>query len=97
MVRKRRDWETAFKSRNIDPVQCPNKIRLLRFEKGWSAGDLGNHIGTTNAIVIGYERGRFNPGWGVINKLCEVFDVEPGDLFWRKGEKESLSKQRKEG
>lgn len=96
MVRKVRDWEKEFKGKNIDPLDCPNKIRVLRFDRGWSAGELGKRIGTTNAIVLGYERGRFNPGWNMINRLCEEFGVEAGNLFWRKGEKEAILKEREE-
>jgi len=95
MVRKVRDWEKEFKGKNIDPMECVNKIRLLRFERGWSAGELGRRMGTTNAIILAYERGRFNPGWNIINRLCQAFDVDAGDLLWRRGEKEAILKERK--
>lgn len=87
MVKRVRNWEQDYKSKNTDPMECPNRIRLLRFEKGWSSGELGKRMGTGSAIILDYERGRFNPGWNVINRLCKIFGVETGDLFWRKGER----------
>ena len=84
------DWEGAHKDKNISPYKCPNRIRVLRFERGWSSGDLAKKIGVIRATVLDYERGRLHPGSNVLKRFCEAFDVEIGDLFWRKGEREQL-------
>jgi len=94
MTGKEWDWKEDHRWKNTDPLSCPNRIRLLRFEQGWSSGELANQIGSRRGTVLDYERGRLNPGWTVIKRLCEVFDVEPGDLFWRKGEREKLLEER---
>ena len=89
---KEYDWEKDHKEKNVDPMDCPNRIRLLRFERGWSSGELGRHMGSARATILDYERGRLNPGWNVIGRLCEALGVEPGDLFWRKGERKNKKK-----
>ena len=88
MVEKDWDWKEDHRRKNVDPLPCPNRIRLLRFERGWSSGDLAKRIQSARGTVLNYERGRLNPGWKVISRLCEVFEVEAGDSFWRKGERE---------
>ena len=80
-MKKEWNWKEDHRYKNIDPLECPNRIRLLRFEKGWSSGDLGKRMGIARPTVLDYERGRTNLGWHVIGRLCEIFDVEPGDLF----------------
>jgi len=90
MTGKQWDWQQDHRWKNADPLACPNRIRLLRFERGWSSGELAKQIGSQRGTVLDYERGRLNPGWTVIGRLCKVFEVEPGDLFWRKGEQEAL-------
>jgi len=94
-MKKEFNWQEDHRYKNIDPLECPNRIRLLRFEKGWSSGELGRKMGIARPTVLDYERGRTNPGWNVINRLCEVFDVETGNLFWRKNEREAMLKERK--
>ena len=96
MVEKHWDWKEDHRHKNIDPLDCSNKIRMLRFEKGWSSGELAKRIGSVRGTVLDYERGRLNPGWKVIGRLCEAFDVEAGDLLWRKGEREEMIRQRQE-
>lgn len=90
MADKDWDWKTDHKWKNADPLSCPNRIRLLRFGKDWSSGELAKLIGSSRGTILDYERGRLNPGWKVIDRLCTALDVEPGDLFWRKGEREKL-------
>jgi len=92
---KEYNWVKDHKEKNIDPVDCPNRIRLLRFEKDWSSGELGKRIGSARSTILDYERGRLWPGSNVIGRLCDVFNVKSGDLFWRKGEKEAILKERK--
>ena len=91
---KEYDWVRNHKEKNVSPADCPNRIRLLRFAKGIGSGELGKLIGSARSTILDYERGRINVGWNVINKLCIVFDVMPGDLFWRKGEKGTILKER---
>jgi len=94
---KEYDWVKEHKEKNVNPMDCPNRIRLLRFEKSWSSGELGKRIGSARSTILDYERGRLNPGWNVIGRLCEIFDAEPGDLFWRKGERKNKDKRKIKG
>jgi len=94
MTGKEWDWKKDHRHKNIDPLDCPNRIRLLRFERGWSSGDLANKIGSIRGTVLDYERGRLHPGSNILSRLCETFDVEVGDIFWRKGEREEMIRQR---
>ena len=94
-MKKEFNWQEDHMYKNIKPLQCPNRIRLLRFEKGWSSGELGKKMGIARPTVLDYERGRTNIGSNVAKKLCEIFDVEIGDLHWRKNEREAMLKERK--
>ena len=93
-MKKEFNWQEDHRYKNIDPLECPNRIRFLRFQKGWSSGELGKKIGISRSSMLSYERGRTNIGSNVAKKLCEIFDVEIGDLYFRKNEKEEMLKER---
>ena len=75
-----------WRNQSVPPEECPNRIRLLRFEKGITAGELARRVDTHPAHMLNVERGRENLGVGLGNRIAEALGVRLGDLHWRLGE-----------
>lgn len=52
-----------------------NKISLLRKEKGWSQGDLAEHISASREIIGKYERNENLPSLEMALKMAKAFGV----------------------
>ena len=57
-------------------------IRRLRLEKEMSQEELANQIFTTRQTVSNYENGRSVPDLQTIEKLSEIFEVDPETLLY---------------
>lgn len=53
----------------------PEKLRILRKNKGWSQGQLGQKIGADLQRVSKYERGVMLPTMELMVRIAKVFDV----------------------
>ncbi len=57
------------------------KIAHLRKLKNLTQKELADHINRTIDTVSAIERGKSMPNFQTLEKLADVFDVFPGDLF----------------
>ncbi len=62
------------------------RIRVLREAKGLSQKELEDRIGKEANYITRVETGRIEwPPSDVIDKICEVLDVSPNELFFAEG------------
>ena len=62
------------------------RIRVLREAKGLSQKELEDRIGKEANYITRVETGRIEwPPSDVIDKICEVLDVSPNQLFFAEG------------
>ena len=85
-MNKKGELTERWKSQSVPPEECPNRIRLLRFEKGITAGELARRVDTHPQHMLNIERGRENLGFNLGERIAETLGVRYGDLWWRKGE-----------
>ncbi len=63
-----------------------DRIRVLREAKGLSQKELEDRIGKEANYITRVETGRIDwPPSDVIDKICEVLDVSPNELFFAEG------------
>lgn len=60
-----------------------NRIRELREEKNLRAEDLANRIGITVRYLYDLEKGSRRLNEDLINRLCDILEVEAGYLLGR--------------
>lgn len=68
-------------------TKMPNQIRKYRFEKGYSATELGAMVGKSSGTITAYERGEKRPNMAVVRLLCAALDATAEELFPPKREK----------
>jgi len=68
------------------------KISALRKEKGWSQGDLAQHIGASREIIGKYERNENLPSIEMVVKMAKAFGVTV-DFLIGEGENASYDKE----
>jgi transcriptional regulator with XRE-family HTH domain len=52
-----------------------HRVKQLRTERGWSQGELAEHVGADPAQISRYENGRITPSADATVRLAEAFDV----------------------
>ena len=52
-----------------------NNIRYLRRKKGMTQQEFAEFLGITRSALGAYEEGRARPGFDLLGRLCEVFDL----------------------
>ena len=63
-----------------------DRIRVLREAKGLSQKELEDRIGKEANYITRVETGRIDwPPSDVIDKICEVLNVSPNELFFAEG------------
>jgi transcriptional regulator with XRE-family HTH domain len=65
----------------MNAAHMENRIQELRKAKGWSLQDLADRINASKSAIFELEKGktRLNVGW--INRLANVFEVEPEEIY----------------
>jgi transcriptional regulator with XRE-family HTH domain len=58
-----------------------NNIRKYREAMKMEQQDLGKLLGKTGAAISSWERGQSSPEVSTVEKLCEIFHVDPNALF----------------
>lgn len=58
-----------------------NTIRLLRAERGWSQGDLAEHIGVSRQTVNAIENGRYDPSLPLAFRISGLFAQPIEQIF----------------
>lgn len=62
-----------------------NRLRVLRAEREWSQGDLGERTGVSRQTINALETGKYDPSLPLAFKIAAVFGkrieeiFEPGD------------------
>ena len=64
-----------------------NRLRELRAARGWSQGDLAEHLVVSRQTINAIETGKYDPGLPLAMKIArvfarkveEVFELEDGD------------------
>lgn len=63
------------------------KIKELRKSRGWTQEELGEKLGVKKAAIQKYEKGEIvNLKLATIKKLCEIFQIPPGQLIFPEAE-----------
>lgn len=63
------------------------KIKELRKQRGWTQEELGEKLGVKKAAIQKYEKGEIvNLKLATIKKLCEIFQIPPGQLIFPEAE-----------
>lgn len=57
------------------------KIKLLRFQKGMTQGELADLVGTTKGSISNYERDHRNPQYPVILAIADALEVPASELL----------------
>lgn len=58
-----------------------NNIRKYRTQLNLKQEEVAAYVGKSKNVVTNWEKGTNKPDVEVIAKLCELFHVEPNDLF----------------
>ena len=58
-----------------------NRVRELRSERGWSQGELGEHLGVSRQTVNAIETGKYDPSLPLAFKIAALFDLAIEDVF----------------
>ena len=58
-----------------------NKLRGLRQNKALSQERFAELTGLDRTYISGLERGKRNPSFLIIQRLCKVLEINPNELF----------------
>ena len=58
-----------------------DKIKEFRIAAGMSQADLGRALGLSAQAVSKWENGKSEPDSAAINRMCELFETTPSQLF----------------
>jgi putative transcriptional regulator len=58
-----------------------NRVRELRMVRGWSQGELGQHLGVSRQTVNAVETGKYDPSLPLAFRIARVFDRTIEDIF----------------
>lgn len=59
-----------------------NRVRELRTERGWSQGELADHVGVSRQTVNSVETGRYTPSLELAFALSQLFEVPIEQMFF---------------
>ncbi len=62
-----------------------NRVRELRTERGWSQGELADHVGVSRQTVNSVETGKYTPSLELAFALSELFEVSIEQMFFPNG------------
>jgi putative transcriptional regulator len=58
-----------------------NRLKVLRAERDWSQGDLGQRLQISRQSVNAIEAGRYDPSLPLAFKIAELFGLAIEDVF----------------
>lgn len=58
-----------------------SKLRTYRLQKNFSQEKFAELTELDRTYISGLERGKRNPSYLIIKRLCDVLEIEPNDLF----------------
>ncbi|MGE8498229.1 MAG: helix-turn-helix transcriptional regulator [Pseudomonas sp.] len=58
-----------------------NRLRELRAERGWSQGDLAQHLEVSRQSVNAIETGKFDPSLPLAFRIARLFDLPIEAIF----------------
>lgn len=58
----------------------PQSLQAMRLKRGWSQSDLAKQLQTSQARVSIYERGEETPAFDMMNRMCEIFEIDMNTL-----------------
>ncbi|MBP8098364.1 MAG: helix-turn-helix transcriptional regulator [Arenimonas sp.] len=58
-----------------------NRLRELREARGWSQGELAEHLAVSRQTVNALETGKYDPSLPLAFKLARLFDQTIEDIF----------------
>ena len=58
-----------------------NRLRVLRAERGWSQGELGERLGVSRQAVNAIETGKHDPSLPLAFRIAQLFDAAIEDIF----------------
>ena len=59
-----------------------NRVRELRTERGWSQGELADHVGVSRQTVNSVETGKYTPSLELAFALSQLFKVPIEQMFF---------------
>jgi putative transcriptional regulator len=58
-----------------------NLVRELRMEKGWSQGELAQHLDVARQSVNAIETGKYDPSLPLAFRIARLFDKRIEEIF----------------
>lgn len=58
-----------------------NRVRELRTEKGWSQGELGQHLAVSRQTINAIETEKYDPSLPLAFKLARIFGKRIEEIF----------------
>ncbi|MBQ8678659.1 MAG: helix-turn-helix transcriptional regulator [Treponema sp.] len=58
-----------------------SKLRTYRLQKNFSQEKFAELTRLDRTYISGLERGKRNPSYLILKRLCETLEIEPNDLF----------------
>ncbi len=65
----------------MESTQVKNCLVGLREEKGWSQGDLAEHLGVSRQTINALERGKYDPSLPLAFKIARLFKCTIEEIF----------------
>lgn len=62
-----------------------NRVRELRTARGWSQGELADHVGVSRQTVNSVETGKYTPSLELAFALSQLFEVPIEQMFFPNG------------
>lgn len=83
---------------NLQENMILNRLKKARIDKGLSGDEVARKIGKSdNSFISRLENGKSKLNIDTLNKLCEVYELNPMELFADSHKASNLSKIRREG
>ena len=64
----------------LDPKTLGERIKKLRWHRGWTQEDLSRAVNTEQAIISNWERDKVRPSGAALAALAQVFQLTPAAL-----------------
>ena len=62
-------------------TELGKKLRDLRLQKSFSQEKFAEKTGLDRTYISGLERGKRNPSYLIIKRLCDILQITPNELF----------------
>ena len=62
-------------------TELGKKLRDFRLQKSFSHEKFAEKTGLDRTYISGLERGKRNPSYLIIKRLCDILQITPNELF----------------